>query len=182
MYINEIIENESVRKLLDGSIKKTFYKFNLSQFTELDDFTQDATLYLMDRLENFDENKASLNTYIPLVIMSCAKNIIQSHKAKYRKEFNDKSFSLDASYNNVQNDNMQLDEVIGAYNDESYVKALIDEILSMTSLSKNQKEIIRLMSKGYSKTDIAQILNKSTTCVNITFQRAKEKIVIKYGY
>jgi DNA-directed RNA polymerase specialized sigma24 family protein len=37
------------------------------------------------------------------------------------------------------------------------------------------------MREGYTITDIAKMLSKSSACINITFQRAKEKIVKKYA-
>jgi len=185
MNINDIIENVELMELLNSSIEKTYYKYRLSFIIDKEDFRQEVYVFIIPRLKNFDVEKSTIKTYLPMLVMSSAKNCIQDangQSKKYNKlEFNNNTISMEGEFKNSENDNMEFQELIGTNNDDIYSRLLINEILNINSLSKNQRMIILLMSKGYTITDVAQILKRTPSCINITFQRAKEKIVRKYA-
>lgn len=185
MNINNILENEELNKLLNSSILKTYYRFKLSFIIDVEDFTQEVYLFIMPRLKNFDDEKSTMKTYLPMLVMTCAKNCIQSangqSKFHNKLEFENNTISLEGEFQNSENGDFKMNEVLGE-SDITYLKLLIDEILNISCLTEKQKTIILLMSKGYSISDIANMQNKTPSCVNITFQRAREKIVNKYTY
>lgn len=186
MCINDILENEELTKLLNGSIGKTYNKYKLYFIIEMEDFIQEVNMFLIQRLESFDNQKSTLKTYLPMLVMSCAKNCIQSANGQSKKhnklEFRNNTLSLDYEFENADNNKLKAMDMIGCNIDNADINLLIDEILNMKTLSKHQKEILKLMAQGYTTTDISKMLDKSTSCINITFQRAKEKIVKKYAY
>lgn len=183
MNINNIINNEELKTLLENSIEKTYFKYKLNFIIDKEDFIQEVYLFLIPRIKSFDNEKSSLKTFLPMLVMSCAKNCIQDANGQSKKhnklEFNNSLISLDDEFKNIENDNFKYAEVIGQQ--DIYVSLEISEILNVVALSENQKVILTLMSKGYTITDISDKLKKSPSCINITFQRAKEKIVRKYA-
>jgi RNA polymerase sigma factor (sigma-70 family) len=183
MDLNNILEDEKLKGLLDSSIGKTYNKFKIYLIMDMEDFQQETYLFIIPRIKNFDNKKASIRTYLPLLVMSSARNCIQFANGQSgncsKFDFNKSLLSLDYEIEGNENDT-KFTNVISDNEFNLELKLYIDEILNTSSLTKNQKQILLLMSKGYSRSDIAKMLNKSTTCINITFQRAKEKIVKKY--
>jgi RNA polymerase sigma factor (sigma-70 family) len=185
MNINEIMLNKELRELLKDSIRKSYYRYKLGFIIDMEDFEQEVYIYLIPRLKNFDENKSSINTYLPMVVMSCAKNCIKlangQSKVFSKLDFNNSLLSLDYEYNSEVNEGTKLTDGIGEATNDLSDKIIIDEILSVCELTEKQKIVISLMREGFTITDIAKMLSKSSACINITFQRAKEKIVKKYA-
>lgn len=185
MNINDVMINKELRELLKDSIRKSYYRYKLGFIIDMEDFEQEVYLYLMPRLKNFDDSKSSINTYLPMVVMSCAKNCIKlangQSKTISKLDFTNSLLSLDYEYNSEDNEGTKLTDGLGEFTNDLTAKIILDEILSMCGLSENQKIIINLMREGYTLGDIAKMLSKTSSCVNITFQRAKEKIVKKYA-
>lgn len=184
MNLDYILNNEELNTALKNAIRTTHFKYKLSFIIDIEDFEQEVYLYIMKRIKNYNEEKGQLKTYITLMVMSCAKTQIckanGQSKTMSKLDFTNSFVSMDKDYKNNENKDINLKEVIGIEEDfES--KIIVNEILQMKNLSSKQKLIIYLMSKGYTNADIARKLNKTLTCINITFQRAKEKIVRKYA-
>jgi hypothetical protein len=104
MDINYILENEELLKLLKSSMGKTYNHFKLKRIIEMEDFEQEVYLFIIPRIEKFDNKKSSLKTYIPLMVMSRAKQLIMlangqcKDTKKSKLEFNEKILSLDYEY------------------------------------------------------------------------------------
>jgi RNA polymerase sigma factor (sigma-70 family) len=184
MNINNILENEELKKLLDKSIEKTYYNYKLSFIIEHDDFIQEVYMFIIPKLKNFESEKSSLKTYIPMLVMTCAKNCIQKANGQSKNhnkiDFRNNTISLEYEFKNEESNNAEYKELIGEV-ENIFPRLIVNEIINMSNLTKAQKEIIHLMSKGYSIADIAEQLNKSVSCIGITFHRAKQKIVRKYA-
>lgn len=184
MNINHILENEELKKLLDRSIEKTYNRYKLSFIIEHDDFIQEVYMFIIPKLKNFESEKSSLKTYLPMLVMTCAKNCIQKANGQSKNhnklDFKNNTISLEYEFKNDDSNKAEYKELVGDTED-IFPKLIVNEILNMTNLTPSQKEIIKLMSKGHSIADIAEKLNKSVSCVGITFIRAKEKIVRKYA-
>lgn len=185
MGLNDILENEELRELLNKSIEKTYYKYKLSFIIEKEDFEQETYIFIIPRIKNFDDMKSSLKTYLPLLVMTSAKRCIQSangqSKSYNKLEFKNSTMSLNYEYEQEEDNSMFLGDMVSNNIEDVDIKLLVNEIISMKCLSEKQRQIIMLMSKGYTISDIAKMLNQSTSSVNITFHRAKEKIVRKYA-
>jgi RNA polymerase sigma factor (sigma-70 family) len=185
MNINEIMLNKELRELLKDSIRKTYYRYKLSFIIDLEDFEQEVYIYLIPRIKKFDDSKSSINTYLPIVVMSCAKNCIKlangQSKVFNKLDFTNSLLSLDYEYNSEDNEGTKLTDGLGEFTNDLSSKIILDEVLSICGLTENQKIIINLLREGYTITDIAKMLSKTSSCVNITFQRAREKIVTKYA-
>jgi hypothetical protein len=54
MDLNTILKNVELRKLLDESIEKTYYKYKLGFIIDKEDFKQDVYIFIIPRLKNFD--------------------------------------------------------------------------------------------------------------------------------
>jgi RNA polymerase sigma factor (sigma-70 family) len=151
----------------------------------MEDFEQEVYMFIIPRLKNFDIEKSSLKTYIPLKVMSRAKQLIQlangqcKDKSINKLEFTNSILSLDFETEG-KDSSSSFENAIADNEFNLEVRLIINEILHMDSLTDKQRTIILLMSQGLSVSDIARKLNKSASCINITFQRAKEKIVKKY--
>jgi RNA polymerase sigma factor (sigma-70 family) len=184
MNINDILLNDKLNKKLNDSISKTFYRFRLNNVIELDDFEQEVYLFIISRIKNFDECKSTLNTYIPLLVMTAGKRCLEKVLGKQnnvnKREFKTSTVSLDDSF--CESDSELYETISDSINIENEVfnSALIDEILSMSNLTDFQKNIIRLQAKGYNKIEIAHIMNCSSDNICVQFSRAKKKILRKY--
>jgi RNA polymerase sigma factor (sigma-70 family) len=184
MDINYILENEELKTLLNKSIEKTFYKFRLDFIIEKDDFKQEVYIFIMKRINNFDNEKSSFRTYIPLLVMTCARNCIKKANGQSKNanklDFKNSTYSLEYEYNN-KNSSVKFDNYVSCDTDKADIKLMIEEVLNMNTLTLKQKQVISLVYKGYTSSDIAKMLNKTVSCINITLQRAREKIVQKYA-
>jgi RNA polymerase sigma factor (sigma-70 family) len=186
MNINYILENAELKKLLNDSIEKSYYRYKLFIIIEKDDFIQDCYMTMIKRIGQFDNEKSTLKTYIPLIVMSKAKEEISIAngrcKTANKREFTKKTLSLDYSYeeNEDADKSTMIINAITDNIDNVEFKLIINEILHMSNLTEKQKFILFLMSKGYTLSDIAKLLHKPRQTITATFDRAKEKILLKY--
>jgi RNA polymerase sigma factor (sigma-70 family) len=184
MDINYIYENEELTNLLNSSIAKTYYKFKIHFIIEYDDFVQECNLFICKRINSFDNEKSTLRTYIPLLTMTTARNVIKlanggSTKAN-KLQMKNNTYSLDYEYNE-KNSIAKFENYVSCDCENADLKLMIDEILKLKSLSEKEKEVLKLLYEGYTLSDIARILNKSRQCIQLRMDRAKEKIVYKYA-
>jgi RNA polymerase sigma factor (sigma-70 family) len=181
--MNELLQNQELSKYLDNSIRTTYYKFQLSFIIEYDDFMQECYMFLMKRIKNFDSEKANVKTFITMVVMSCARTCIQlangSSKDHNKLEFKNNTISLDSKNKNNTEKRREFIESIGTCDDVD-TKVFVEEIINCKALTPNQRLIVKLKYEGYSTADISQMVNKTTSCINRTFDRAREKILYKY--
>jgi DNA-directed RNA polymerase specialized sigma24 family protein len=137
----------------------------------------------MKKIKYYDNTKSSLKTFIPMIIISCAKTCItkaNGQSKNYNKlEYVNNTFNIDDLI--VSEDNNKLNSIVCNTIDNTYNNILINEILSLNNLSDRQKLIIKLMSNGLNFVEISIILKCSRQNIQMTFQRAKEKIVNNYN-
>jgi RNA polymerase sigma factor (sigma-70 family) len=183
MDIKNILENKELKKLLTNSVEKSYERYKLCKVIEKDDFYQECYIFVLKKIKLFDESKSSIRTYLPLLVMTCAKTIIRDchghSKFIDKRDFVNSLISLDYNYQNDGGES-ELYDVIGEYEDTD-LKLIIDEILNMSNLSNYHKDIIRLLYKGYTKSEVAEILNKDRSNLYNTFERIKKKILQKYA-
>lgn len=187
MVLNDILINDKLNKFFNSCIGKTFTRYKLSSIMDMDDFYQESCIFIMNRIHNFDNNKSSIKTYLPLLIMTCGKRCIEKangQSKEYSKiDFENNLLSLDTQYGNESDTNNLLNTLSDKNNDleiESINRLLIEDILQSGILSKRQQEILKLMVKGYTQTDISKILKCSPMNINIHFKNAKKRILINY--
>jgi RNA polymerase sigma factor (sigma-70 family) len=189
MVINEIFENENLNTLLDESIRKTYAKFKLHIIIEKEDFEQEVYLFIIDRIKMFDDSKSSIRTYLPLLIMSCARRCIQTANGQsknYNKlEFENSHLRLNDCYsNNLESDDKEFGTFVSSdYNleEETINKITLEQILTMDNLSEKQIEIIKLKLSGLTEDSIANIMGCSQSGIQKSFKRARQKIVMELG-
>jgi RNA polymerase sigma factor (sigma-70 family) len=137
----------------------------------------------MKKIKYYDNTKSSLKTFIPMLIMSCAKDCIKKvngQSKNYNKlEYANNTFNIDDLI--VSEDNNTLNNLVCNTIDNTYNNIVIKDILSLNNLSSKQKLIIKLMYKGFNYTEISIMLKCSKQNILYTFQRAKEKIVNNYN-
>jgi len=184
MDINYILKNEELKKLLKNSIAKTYNKFKLNYVIGREDFEQEVYLYIIPRLKNFDNDKSSLKTYIPLIVMSCARTCIQSAngQSKFFNKFDfEKShLSLDYEFENEDNESVSIQNIISNDFEDMNTNILLNDILENSNLTEMQRTLLILKSKGYTTTDISKIMNKSLSGITNLFERTKKKIINNY--
>jgi RNA polymerase sigma factor (sigma-70 family) len=182
--MNELLQNQELSKYLDNLIRTKYYKFQLSFIIEYDDFMQECYIFLIKRIKNFDSEKANVKTFITMVVMSCARTCIQlangSSKDHNKLDFKNNTISLDFKNKNKDDKTTEFIESVGVEDDVD-TKVFVHEILNSSSLTPNQKLILKLKYEGYSTSDIAEMVGRTSSCINKTFDRAKEKIVRKYA-
>lgn len=169
MILENILNDEKLNKLLEDSISKTYYKYiwNNSYLRDLidkDDFTQECYIFLMKHIQTFDNEKSSLNTYIPMVVVSSAKNQIRTIKRNKRELMNN-SVSLSIEINHESSNNNTLETFISDEKTNLEIDSInniyIEEILKSEILSELERKILVLLLKEYSCEDIGKILNYS---------------------
>lgn len=183
MTLNDILNDEKLKNIFEDSISKTFNKFKLFTIMNKDDFSQEVALFAIRGIKNFDSERASLNTYIPLMVITCAKRMYEREGRK-KILMNKNNISLDSPYSNNDSDDISFyDFIISDYNLEnvSTTNIIFENILSDDSISSTQKKIIFLMLRGYDQVNIAKILCLSQPAISKQFKKVKEKIVIKYA-
>jgi len=185
MDLNYILENEELSKLLSNSIGKTYYKFKLGYIIDKEDFEQETYVYIIPRLKNFDSEKSSIKTYLPLLVMSSARNCIQSangQSKEYNKfDFNKSQLSLDYEIQNNENDSISFQNMISDDYNSMNTKVLLTDILDNSNLTETQRTLMILKAKGYTTTDISKIMNKSLASISNLLNRAKYKIINNYA-
>lgn len=178
MNLTYILENEKLCKLMNDSIGKTFYKYKLYFLIEKEDFEQEVYLYLHNNISKFDSEKASLNTYIPLLVMTVATKVIKEQNGQSKK-----SSKLDFKNSQTSYEEMEEYSYVRDKSDidlEIENNMVINEIMQLKSVSEKQKQIISLMKEGYTVSEIAKMLNYTKRYIYKEFSNAKEKIVRYY--
>lgn len=187
MTFNELIENDKLNKKLNDCIAKTFNRFSLYRICELDDFKQDVLIHIFKHIDKFDESKSSLNSYIPLLVMTVGKKIIgDAHgrcKTVDKMEVFKNNISLD---NQKENDDKSYGDFISLndYDLEQNVvnELLFDEIFRLPELSEIKKQILYLYKEGYNNKEVSEMLETSRQNVAQHFRNAKRIIVNKIKF
>ena len=99
--LDRIINDDSLMKFTEDSIRLNYFSSQLHYYVELDDFSQDCLLALHKcTLKNEDYIKGFIVYNIKCVL----KNNIKFYKTEKRKNlFNKSNVRLDYSYNNEEN-------------------------------------------------------------------------------
>ena len=188
MDLQRILENEELNKLLKHSIESTYHKYKLYHAIELDDFCQETYMFIIPRLKKFDDSKSTLRTYIPMLVMTSANRVLEKEIGQ-SKNVNKLQFKKEMLSMDYKNPNVKGDEVVSFaefieedFNLENEVmkNMLIDAILNLETLSPTQKNITQLMLKGYNGREISEKMDCSQTNISQHFNRAKEKILLKF--
>lgn len=184
MTLNEIMGNEKLLKFLENCIGKTYNKYSLFKMVDIDDFKQDTYLFIMKRIKNFDDEKASIKTYIPLLVISSARAYIQKAKGQStnynRLEIENSQTRLDNTFQYNEGEESLYNFISDGKDLESDIinNLTIHEIINSNYLNDMQKNILRLMLKGNTITRIAEILECSQANIHRHFKNAKNKILI----
>ena len=146
---------------------------------EYGDLYQEALLGYSDAIKRYNENIASLPTFITLCVDRRLQVVLKKAGSLKNKLMSD-SLSLEHVYSE---DQQPLKEIISDKNmnnplynleiDEDYFDLL--ETIRQT-LSNSEYEVFSLMIKHYSYIDIADILSKTPKQIDNTIQRIKAKI------
>lgn len=188
MGIKDILENKKLNSIVEDSLHKTYKKYignsYIKDYINEDDFKQECYIYIMKYIKNFDEKRASINTYIPLLVMSCAKIQIRDFKWNKNQIFNS-AYSLDMEFNNDFGEKNTYGDFISDKNYDLETNSInhlyIKTILESDFLSELEQKILKLSLNGYKQKEIAIILNCTQSRISQHLKKAKEKILIKYA-
>ena len=146
---------------------------------EYSDLYQEALLGYSDAIKRYNEDIASLPTFITLCVDRRLQVVLKKAGSLKNKLMSD-SLSLEHIYNE---DQQPLKEILSDKNqnnplnnleiDEDYFD-LLESIRQ--NLSKSEYEVFSLMVKHYNYIDIANILSKTPKQIDNTIQRIKNKI------
>jgi RNA polymerase sigma factor (sigma-70 family) len=187
MLLNEILENKEYYNLLQNSIKKTYYRFRLNIIDktillDIYDFEQEVYLSMIPKLKKFDSEKSTLKTYIPLLVMSCAKNCIQKAVGQ-AKGFNNvdavnSSISLNYSYDDEFS--TTFDNCIAAP-DNSFNVTLVNDIMNSKELKDIERKVLKMYTDGFSMREIGEQLECSQSYISLILSKTKKKILKNYS-
>lgn len=159
----------------DDYIRALTFKFYTSlikplNVMEYEDVLQEVMLLLFKQWSDFNQDKASLNTFIFLKVRTSVYNLLKICKAQKRGDRN-KDMSLDYTYssspknnslnggdeyyNYVLNDNGQ-----ELYSEADKEELLIEECIAQCN-SEIQKKAFRMYLQGYSLEEISQAIGKT---------------------
>ncbi len=147
---------------------------------DLNELRQEAMVGFSDALVCYNQDKdVTLQSFISLCVERRVRNYIRNSDTQKNKMLRS-AYSLDATYGDLND--VPLGEKIGntLYDPQvtleqmENIKALKKQIDEM--LSRNEKEVYRLMINDFSYEDIAAILNKDIKSIYNTAARIKNKI------
>lgn len=159
----------------DNYIKAVTYKFYLRLIKPLnvldyEDCVQEVMILLFRQWNDFNQDKAGLNTFIFMKVRTCMYNLLKVSKAKKRGDKN-KDMSLDYSYSNSSKNNKRDDgdeyyNFVGddssqeLYSETDKEEQLIEECVKQCR-SEIQKTAFRMYLQGYSLEEISQAIGKT---------------------
>lgn len=165
-YIIEIIINK---------YKKTIYALNM----DINEIRQDANLAFTDAIIKYSrEKETSLPTFISLVVERKIQNAVRKAETIKNKVYLN-AYSLDYEYDAFQK---PLSEIIGDNSGEPLAnmtkkeeyEELVNNINSI--LSPGEKDVYKLLIRGFNYQEIAKILNKAPKQIDNSIQRIRIKI------
>lgn len=159
----------------DNYIKAVTYKFYLRlikplNVLEYEDCVQEVMILLFRQWNDFNQDKAGLNTFIFMKVRTCMYNLLKVSKAKKRGDRN-KDMSLDYSYSNSPKNNkrddgddyynfVSNDSEQELYSESDKEDQLIEECVNQCR-SEIQKTAFRMYLQGYSLEEISQVIGKT---------------------
>ncbi|MGL5717954.1 MAG: sigma-70 family RNA polymerase sigma factor [Paraclostridium sp.] len=177
---NEFYENNY--KLIRKVSNKYYSTSELKNFIDLEDFTQLVNIKLFNNLNNYDENKSTMFSYLDMVAKTVLREELQKLKREKRRS------DINCYYiDSVVNDDDLSFELVDSYELENdYVEnTLNSEILNKlysllkTDLDKNIM-ILLLNEKSYSEIgEILEITRSRVQATLIKLQRLIKKHNIK---
>lgn len=160
-----------------------YYTIKSIKAYDFNDFVQDCTTYLFSQWEKWNSEKASINTFIYLIIKCYSYKILRSSNAKKRVDSKNE-YSLDYEIEGDSNKKMKVSNnyselSCNLYNSDDEYKHLVEYCCSQIKNDKH-KLLFKLYLNGYSYEEIGKIINMKTINVNSTCQRIRRKF--KEGY
>ena len=160
-----------------------YYNIKNIKAYDFNDFVQDCTIHLFTQWSQWKEEKASINTFIYLIIKCYSYKILRKSNAQKRVGSKNE-YSLDYEIEGNSNKKMKVSNnyselSCNLYNSDDEYKHLVEYCCSQIKNDKH-KLLFKMYLNGYSYEEIGKIINMKTINVNSTCQRIRRKF--KEGY
>ncbi len=161
--------------IIIAKYRRVFYVLDM----DFNEVRQEAMLAFTDALINYsNEKEASLPTFISLVVERKIQNCIRKADTIKNKK-NKENYSLDYEYERF---NKPLKEIIKDPNSDPLLevesKERYEELVKKIKeiLSPFEHEVYELLIRGFTYTEIADILKRESKQIDNTIQRIRNKI------
>lgn len=164
MTLQEILDNKDLNTMLYKYIHKAYKQYNMRYYMEQEDFEQEMLLFFTKYLHKYDKNKGSISTFLyqGIYLHTCRQFQKINGRAKIKRT-DIELISLNTELTDEIGKVYQLGERI---NDkkvnverDALDKAISEEILELFSDNKKKQDIVELLLKGESKSNVSKILN-----------------------
>lgn len=165
-------DNEILNTALDVWKFKTKY-IDFKGFEE-EDLEQDLLIKVFVKVrENYDETKSQISTYISKIVDNHIKDLFIA-SSRYKNYARYTSESLDTDFNEYERDSILM------FKEDEYSTIELKNYLNSLGLTESEKKVIKYLFEGYSKSDIAEILNVSRARISYIIKSLKNKLKGEY--
>lgn len=172
----EIFCNEYSYRELRGICNHFYSQYNdmLSNIIDIEDYFQTICIKLY-KDSNFDDDRASIRTYVNIKIKYATFTLVRDLKAKKRL-LNYNTLSIDSPVNTT--DDLYLADMLEDENNSFDIiesNNCLDKICELIPKEK-QKIIFKMHIQGYSFVEIGKKVNLTNKQVNQIFQTVKKRL------
>jgi RNA polymerase sporulation-specific sigma factor len=150
---------------------------------EKEDLEQELLIKVFLKVrENYDESKAQLSTYISRIIDNHIKDLFKAC-SRYKNVARYTSISFDSIYfEDDEDSNLTLKngDIYLASKEDGYLTIELKNYLDSIYLTDSEKKVVKYLLEGYSKNDIAKILNVSKSRISCIIKNLKNKLKGEY--
>ncbi len=169
---------EKYKYIIDIKVNK-YQKVAKILGIEYKDLYQDALVGFVDAINNYNDDKAKISTFINICVDRKLKSTLRNANT-FKNRFNLEALSLEHEYEYFKqplmyiiSDKNKNNPLLNLENEEQ-TKEIIKKITN--ELSTSEKEIFYLMIKGLDYKEIALILNKTPKQIDNARVRIKNKV------
>lgn len=150
-----------------------FVAMKINEFTKAEELTNDVFMRVYKHLDNYDENKSSVKTWV----MNIAKNIVIDHYRRVKKE----TISLDSSIRNDEDSKITIMDRMSA-NSNPHKEFVSNEVYNiiqdeMSSLDGKYYDVANLFfNEGMSYEEISAELKIPMGTVKGQISRSRKKL------
>lgn len=177
MRLNDLLKDKEMDKYIKCIMSKAYSHYCCDKYYTFSDYQQEIYVYIIEVLPKYNPKLASLKSYLYSCIYNKSLNLMRYSGCKARgSEYT--TISADVVYCESKNSSGNVETLLSIIEDESVdvENEVINNICKESDLinylyekhkgEKYYDTIIKLLSKGYSRSKISKTIGKSRTVVD----------------
>ena len=177
MRLNDLLNDKEMDKYIKCVMNKAYNHYCCDKYYSYNDYQQEIYVYIIEVLPKYNPKLASLKSYLYSCIYNKSLNLMRYSGCKARgSEYT--TISADNVYYESKNNSGNVESLISTIQDETIdienqvIESMCTESELINYLYEKHKgekyydTIITLLSQGYSRVKISQIIGKSRTVVD----------------